>query len=123
MLIFSIDYNIVYVALPEIGEQIGFSPQSLQWVVSGYALGLGGFLLLGGRAVDRFGARRILVFAFVLALYAVSSLAVGLATDPGLQVAARIVQGIGGALLFPATSSLITMTFREGPQRTKASAW
>jgi MFS family permease len=121
MLIFSVDYNIVYVALPEIGTEVGFSPQSLQWVVSAYAVGLGGFLLLGGRAVDRLGARRMLVVA--LTLYAVASLAGGLATDPGLLIAARVVQGLGGALLFPATLSLISTSFAEGPQRNKAFAW
>ena len=121
MLIFSVDYNIVYVALPEIGSEVGFSAQSLQWVVSAYAVGLGGFLLLGGRAVDRLGARRILVLA--LALYAVASLAGGLAHDPGVLIGARVVQGLGGALLFPATLALITMSFAEGPARNKAFAW
>lgn len=121
MLIFSVDYNIVYVALPEIGAEVGFSAQSLQWVVSAYSVGLGGFLLLGGRAVDRLGARRMLVLA--LTLYAVASLAGGLATDPGLLIAARVVQGLGGALLFPATLSLISTSFAEGPDRNKAFAW
>jgi EmrB/QacA subfamily drug resistance transporter len=120
MLIFSIDYNIVYVALPEIGREVGFSAQSLQWVVSAYSVGLGGALLLGGRAVDRLGARRMLVLA--LALYAIASVAGGLATDPGLLVAARVVQGLGGALLFPATLSLINTSFEEGPVRNKAYA-
>lgn len=121
MLIFSVDYNIVYVALPDIGAEVGFSPQSLQWVVSAYAVGLGGFLLLGGRAVDRLGARRMLVVA--LLLYAVASFAGGVAGDPGLLIAARVVQGLGGALLFPATLSLISTTFAEGPERNKAFAW
>lgn len=98
-LIVALDYNIVYVALPDIGRELGFSTQSLQWVVSGYAIGFGGFLLLGGRAVDRLGARRMLVLG--LALYGISSLAGGLAADPGLLVAARAVQGLGGALLAP----------------------
>ncbi|MGY1581448.1 MFS transporter [Streptomyces sp. MN13] len=120
MLIFSIDYNIVYVALPEIGREVGFSAQSLQWVVSAYSVGLGGALLLGGRAVDRLGARRMLVLA--LGLYAIASVAGGLATDPGLLVAARVVQGLGGALLFPATLSLINTSFEEGPVRNKAYA-
>jgi MFS family permease len=120
MLIFSIDYNIVYVALPEIGREVGFSAQSLQWVVSAYSVGLGGALLLGGRAVDRLGARRMLVLA--LALYAIASIAGGLAADPGLLVAARVVQGLGGALLFPATLSLISTSFEEGPVRDRAYA-
>ena len=121
MLIFSIDYNIVYVALPKIGAAVGFSPQSLQWVVSAYSVGLGGLLLLGGRAVDRLGARRLLVVA--LGLYAVASLAGGLAGNPSLLIAARVVQGMGGALLFPATLSLIATNFAEGPERNKAFAW
>ncbi|MFF3727596.1 MFS transporter [Streptomyces erythrochromogenes] len=120
MLIFSIDYNIVYVALPEIGREVGFSAQSLQWVVSAYSVGLGGALLFGGRAVDRLGARNMLILA--LALFAVSSLAGGLATSPGLLIGARVVQGLGGALLFPATLSLINTQFEEGPTRNKAYA-
>ncbi|WP_432841629.1 MFS transporter [Dactylosporangium sp. CA-092794] len=121
MLIFSIDYNIVYVALPEIGKEVGFSAQSLQWVVSAYSVGLGGLLLLGGRAADRLGARRLLVVA--LLLYSVASLVGGVATGAGTLVGARVVQGIGGALLFPATLSLIATNFTEGPQRNKAFAW
>lgn len=122
MLIFSIDYNIVYVALPEIGREVGFSAQSLQWVVSAYSVGLGGALLFGGRAVDRLGARNMLALSLVL--FAVSSLAGGLATSPGLLIGARVVQGLGGALLFPATLSLINTQFEEGPVRNKAyAAW
>jgi len=121
MLIFSIDYNIVYVALPQIGADVGFSPQSLQWVVSAYAVGLGGFLLLGGRAVDKLGARNMLVVA--LLLYALASLAGALAPNPGVLIGARVVQGVGGALLFPATLSLISTSFAEGPERNKAFAW
>jgi len=120
MLIFSVDYNIVYVALPEIGREVGFSAQSLQWVVSAYAVGLGGFLLLGGRAVDRLGARRMLLIA--LALYAVASLAGGLATSSGVLIGARVVQGLGGALLFPATLALISTNFAEGAERNRAFA-
>ncbi|MFB7335739.1 MFS transporter [Streptomyces adustus] len=121
MLIFSVDYNIVYVALPEIGREVGFSAQSLQWVVSAYSVGLGGALLIGGRAVDRLGARRILVLA--LGLYGVASMAGGLAGSPGLLIAARVVQGLGGALLFPATLSLINTSFTEDSERNKAYAW
>ncbi|GAA1368555.1 MFS transporter [Streptomyces beijiangensis] len=117
-LIIALDYNIVYVALPDIGSRLGFSAQSLQWVVSAYAVGLGGFLLLGGRAVDRLGARR--VFTTGLILYAVASLAGGLADSPGLLVAARVVQGIGGALLSPATLALVFRTFAEGADRNRA---
>jgi len=120
--IIAVDYNIVYVALPRIGSALGFSAQSLQWVVSAYAVGFGGLLLFGGRAVDRIGQRRIFLVALVI--YAVASLAGGLAGSAGVLVAARAVQGIGGALLFPATLSLIMTHFEEGPARTRAmGAW
>jgi EmrB/QacA subfamily drug resistance transporter len=116
----AIDYNIVYVALPEIGREVGFDAHSLQWVISAYAVAFGGFLLLGGRAADLLGQRRM--FATALSLYAASSLVGGLATEPGLLVAARAVQGLGGALLLPATLSLINTTFEEGASRNKALA-
>ncbi|MQY10220.1 Multidrug resistance protein Stp [Streptomyces sp. RB5] len=116
----AIDYNIVYVALPEIGREVGFDPQNLQWVVSGYAVAYGGFLLLGGRAADLLGQRRMFITA--LSLYGLASLAGGLAGSPGLLVAARAVQGLGGAFLLPATLSLIATTFAEGAQRTRALA-
>ncbi|CAI7974662.1 Major facilitator superfamily MFS_1 [Frankia sp. Hr75.2] len=119
-LIIALDYNIVYVALPEIGADLDFSAQSLQWVVSAYAVGFGGLLLFGGRAVDRLGARRI--FLVAVAIYGVSSLAGGLATEPGLLVAARALQGIGGALLFPAILTLIYSGFAEGAERNRALA-
>ncbi|MCG5216036.1 MFS transporter [Streptosporangium sp. KLBMP 9127] len=119
-LIISIDYNIVYVALPEIGDGLGFSAQSLQWVISAYAVAFGGFLLLGGRAVDLFGPRRMFVLG--LTLYAVASLAGGLADAPWLLVAARAVQGLGGALLFPATLTLVSTGFAEGRERNRAFA-
>jgi EmrB/QacA subfamily drug resistance transporter len=121
-LIISIDYNIVYVALPQIGGGLGFSEQTLQWVISAYAVAFGGFLLLGGRAADLLGRRRMFVFG--LALYAVSSLVGGLATEPWLLIAARAGQGVGGAFLFPATLSLVNTTFAEGPERNRAlSVW
>lgn len=119
-LIVALDYNIVYVALPEIGRELGFSAQTLQWVVSAYALAFGGFLLLGGRAADLLGRRRMFVLA--LGLYGVSSLVGGFATDPGVLVASRAVQGLGGALLVPATLSLINTMFAEGPERNRALA-
>ncbi|MFE9251297.1 MFS transporter [Streptomyces sp. NPDC007088] len=119
-LIISIDYNIVYVALPEIGSGLGFSAQSLQWVVSAYAVAFGGFLLLGGRACDLFGPRRIFILG--IALYGVSSLVGGLATEPGVLIAARAVQGIGGAFLFPATLTLVSTKFAEGKERNRAFA-
>ncbi|KAB2349451.1 MFS transporter [Actinomadura rudentiformis] len=119
-LIIALDFNIVYVALPEIGRELSFSDQGLQWVVSAYAVVFGGFLLLGGRASDLLGRRRM--FALALSLYAGSSLAGGLAEGPGLLIAARAVQGLGGALLFPATLSLINTTFAEGRERNRALA-
>ncbi|MFC1408652.1 MFS transporter [Streptacidiphilus sp. N1-12] len=120
--IVTIDYNIVYVALPDIGRQLGFTPQSLQWVVSAYAVALGGLLLFGGRAVDRIGPRRMLVTGLVI--YALSSLAGGLAQSAVLLVAARAAQGVGGALLTPATLMLVFTTFAPGPERNRAtSVW
>ncbi|WP_207954663.1 MFS transporter [Saccharopolyspora elongata] len=119
-LIFSLDLNIVFVALPEIGAELGFPNQTQQWVVGAYAVFAGGFLLLGGRAADLFGRRRMFVAA--LAVYAASSLAGGLATGPGLIIAARMVQGIGGAMLLPSTLSLINTLFEEGPRRNRALA-
>ncbi len=118
--IYAVDYSIVFVALPEIRTGLGFSAQTLQWVVSAYAVAFGGFLLLGGRAADLFGRRRM--FTFGLFLYAVSSLAGALAGDPTTLIIARAVQGIGGAFLAPATLSLVTTTFAEGPERNRALA-
>ena len=121
-LIVALDYNIVYVALPDIGRALHFGPQSVQWVVSAYSVGLGGLLLFGGRAVDRLGPRRI--FMIGLALYGVASLTGGLAPDSGVLLAARAVQGAGGALLTPATLTLIYRGFVEGPARNRAlGAW
>ncbi|MEV8633661.1 MFS transporter [Streptosporangium sp. NPDC051023] len=119
-LVFALDLNIVYVALPEIGTHLGFSEQTQQWVIHAYVVFAGGFLLLGGRAADLLGRRRMFVLA--LALYAVSSLAGGLATAPAAIIVARAVQGIGGALLLPSTLSLINTLFEEGPRRNKALA-
>lgn len=119
-LIISLDYNIVYVALPEIGDGLGFSAQTLQWVVSAYAVAFGGFLLLGGRASDLLGPRRMFVTG--LGLYAVASLVGGLAEAAWPLVAARAVQGLGGALLFPATLTLISTGFAPGQERNRAFA-
>jgi EmrB/QacA subfamily drug resistance transporter len=119
-LIVSIDAYIVVVALPDIGRELGFSEQTLQTVISAYAVAFGGFLLLGGRAADLLGRRRMFVAG--LFLYAISSLAGGLAGAPGILLAARFVQGLGGALVFPATLSLISTTFAEGAERNRALA-
>ncbi|MEF9915417.1 MFS transporter [Streptomyces sp. P5-A9] len=117
-LIMSLDYSIVFVALPDIGSGVGFSDQQLQWVIGAYAVTFGGFLLLGGRMADLFGRRRM--FLTGLPLYGVASVAGGLATEPGMLVAARAVQGIGGAFLAPATLALLTTTFEEGKERNRA---
>jgi EmrB/QacA subfamily drug resistance transporter len=119
-LIYALDLNIVFVALPEIGSDLGFPGQTQQLVVSAYVVFAGGFLLFGGRAADLMGRRRIFVLA--LALYAVSSLAGGLAGEPAVIIAARAVQGIGGALLLPSTLSLINTLFPEGARRNRALA-
>ncbi|WP_433325379.1 MFS transporter [Spirillospora sp. CA-294931] len=117
-LIISLDYNIVYVAIPDIGHELGFTTQNLQWVISAYTVVYGGFLLLGGRMCDLLGRRRM--FLLGLTLYAVASLIGGLATHPALLIGARAAQGLGGAALFPATLSLINTTFAEGRPRNRA---
>lgn len=119
-LMYSLDINIVFVALPEIGRGLGFSEHTLQWVVSAYTVCCGGFLLFGGRAADLMGQRRVFIGA--LWLYALSSFAGGLAWNPVVIVIARAIQGIGAALLFPATLSLINRLFEEGPSRNRALA-
>jgi len=118
MLIVSLDQYIVVVALPDIGRELGYSAQTLQSVISAYAVVSSGFLLLGGRAADLLGRRRMLMAG--LALYAVASLAGGLATGPAPQLAARAVQGLGGALVFPSTLAIINTTFAEGRDRNRA---
>jgi EmrB/QacA subfamily drug resistance transporter len=119
-LIVALDQYIVVVALPEIGRDLGYSAQSLQSVISAYAVASAGFLLLGGRAADLLGRRR--VFLSGLALFAGASLAGGLAPTPEFQLTARALQGLGGALLFPATLSLVSTTFAEGRERNQALA-
>ncbi|MGP4085769.1 MFS transporter [Streptomyces sp. KR55] len=118
MLIVSLDQYIVVVALPDIARDLGYSAQTLQSVISAYAVASAGFLLFGGRTADLLGRRRIL--ATGLALYAGASLAGGLATGPGMLLAARVFQGLGGALVFPTTLALINTTFSEGRARNRA---
>jgi MFS family permease len=120
MLIVSLDQYIVVVALPEIGRDLGYSEQTLQSVISAYAVASAGFLLLGGRAADLLGRRRVLVAG--LGLYGASSLAGGLATGPLFLLVARAAQGLAGALVFPATLSLVNTTFAEGRERNRAVA-
>jgi Major Facilitator Superfamily len=118
MLIVSLDQYIVVVALPEIGRALDFSAQTLQAVISAYAVASAGFLLLGGRASDLLGRRR--VFVAGLALYAAGSLAGGLAPSPEILLVGRAAQGLGGALVFPSTLALINTTFAEGRERNRA---
>jgi EmrB/QacA subfamily drug resistance transporter len=113
-----VDSSIMNVALPSIRDDLGFSQQSLQWVLSGYLVTYGGFLLLGGRAADLFGRRRMLVAGTVL--FALCSLAGGLATNAGMLVGARALQGVGAAMMAPAGLSILTTTFSEGGDRAKA---
>ena len=116
------DSAIVNVALPSIQRSLNFSQQNLQWVASGYILSYGGFLLLGGRLGDLIGRRRMLLAG--LAVFAVASLAAGLAHSSGLLIAARLVQGTGAALMAPAALSELTTSFREGKDRNTAlGAW
>src|SRR6201996_6313742 len=111
------DGAIVNVALPTIRTHLGFSVQNLQWVISGYLITYGGFLLLGGRAADLLGRRRLLIAG--TALFAVSSLACGLADSQGLLVGGRLAQGLGAAMMSPAALSILTTTF-QGSDRHKA---
>jgi EmrB/QacA subfamily drug resistance transporter len=113
-----LDASIVNVALPTIGEDLDFSQANLAWVVNGYTLIFGGFLLLGGRMADLLGRRRM--FMGGLVLFAIASLAGGFATSEGMLIAARAVQGLGAAMLSPAALSIVTNTFTEGAERNKA---
>src|SRR6478672_9467367 len=117
-----VDASIVNVALPTIRRDLHFSVQSLQWVLSAYLLTYGGFMLLGGRAADLLGRRRILVAG--MTLFALSSLTGGLATDSAMLIGARLVQGLGAAMMLPATLSILTTSFHEGKDRNTAlGAW
>jgi len=113
-----LDLTIVAVALPSLRRELGFSPGSAQWVLSGYALSFGGLLLLMGRAGDLYGRRRL--FAAGLAAFGAASLLGGLAWAPWVLVAARLLQGVGGAALVPASLALVAATFAEGAERNRA---
>jgi EmrB/QacA subfamily drug resistance transporter len=113
-----LDASIVNVALPTIGNALHFSESNLPWVVNAYVLTFGGFLLLGGRMADLLGRRR--VFMGGLVLFALASLAGGLATNSGQLIAARAVQGLGAAILSPAALSIVTTMFQDGAERNKA---
>src|SRR5580704_12816769 len=112
-----LDVSIVNVALPSIGRDLHYSPTGLQWVVNAYVLTFAGFLLLGGRAADLFGRRRIYLFG--LGLFTISSLVGGFAQDSAWLTTARAVQGVGGAFLSPATLTIIVTTF-SGARMAKA---
>jgi EmrB/QacA subfamily drug resistance transporter len=114
-----LDANIVVVALPSIEAELGFSEQGLQWVISAYALTFAGLLLLGGRAADLLGRRRL--FMVGLLLFTLASLVCGLAWSPGALIGARAVQGIGAAVMTPTALSIVSTMF-EGAERNKALA-
>src|ERR671936_961923 len=114
----AMDVSMIGVALPSIREDLGLSTSSLQWVVSAYVLGYGGFLLLGGRAADLLGRRRM--FLISLAVFVVASALGGLANDGTLLIATRFIKGVSAAFTAPAAFSIITTSFAEGPARNKA---
>jgi EmrB/QacA subfamily drug resistance transporter len=113
-----LDATIVNVALPSIQRDLNFSAGSLQWVINAYTLVFGGFLLLGGRAGDLLGRKRL--FLAGVALFTFASLLDGFSQSGGMLIAARALQGLGAALVSPAALSIITTTFADGPERTKA---
>jgi len=115
------DGAIVNVAMPTIRTHLGFSVQNLQWVLSGYMVTYGGFLLLGGRAGDLIGRRRLLVVG--TALFAASSMACGLADNQGLLVGARLAQGFGAAMMTPAALSILTTTYHGSDRHKALGAW
>jgi EmrB/QacA subfamily drug resistance transporter len=113
-----LDVSIVNVALPSIQTDLGFAREDLQWVVSGYALTFGGFLLLGGRMGDLLGRR--IIFMIGLASFAAFSLLAGLSTSPEMLIVARLLQGAAGAVLSPSVFSIVSVLFKEGSERNKA---
>jgi EmrB/QacA subfamily drug resistance transporter len=113
-----LDVSIVNVALPSIKTELNVAEKDLQWVITAYTIAFGGLLLLGGRAADLLGRRRM--FMIGIALFSAASLVCGLAGSIGVLIAARAVQGIGAAIISPATLSIITTTFDEGSERNKA---
>jgi EmrB/QacA subfamily drug resistance transporter len=113
-----VDLSIVNVALPTIGRKLHFSESNLQWVVTAYGLTFGGFLLLGGRAADMLGRRRILMVG--LSIFTASSLGCALATTDSFLIAMRGIQGIGAAIILPAALSIVMNMFAEGAERNKA---
>jgi MFS family permease len=110
-----VDASIVNIALPSIRRALHFSVADLQWVPSGYLLTYGGFMLLGGRAADLLGRRRVLITGVMV--IGVSSLIGGFAGSSGMLIGARLAQGLGAALTLPAALSILTTSFREGKER------
>src|SRR5207248_5787124 len=117
-----LDVSVVNVALPSIRTSLHFNEADLAWVVNAYTVTFAGFLLLGGRAADLLGQRR--VFVAGLLLFAFASLAGGLADSQGLLMGARAAQGLGAAVISPTSLAILTTSFREGPERNRAlGAW
>jgi EmrB/QacA subfamily drug resistance transporter len=115
-----LDITIVNIALPSVQRGLHFSAANLQWVVNGYTLVFGGFLLLGGRAADLLGRRRLFIAGVIL--FSAASLLNGFAQSSGMLIVGRGLQGLGGALVSPAALSIVTTTFGAGPERTRALA-
>jgi len=115
------DNSIVITGLPKIREGLEFSAAGLSWVQNAYALAFGGLMLLGARAGDLIGRRRMLIIG--LAIFTIASLVIGLAGSPTWLIGARAVQGVGAAILAPSTLALLSTTFAEGPQRSRALGW
>ena len=110
-----LDVTIVNVALPHIQSDLDFSPSGLQWVISAYTLLFGGFLLLGGRAADLIGRRRLFIAGLIV--FGATSLIAGLAQNPEQLIVMRALQGLGGAMLSPAAFAILTVTFAHGRER------
>src|SRR3954466_14195166 len=113
-----LDVTIVNIALPHMRTALHFSPTGLAWVLNAYTLVFGGLLLLGGRAGDLFGRRRMFIVGVLI--FALASLAGGFAWDKGWLLAMRALQGVGGAIASPTALALVTTTFKEGPERNRA---
>src|SRR5271170_1630721 len=118
--VLQLDFSIVNVALPTIQRELGMAAAQLQWIVTGYALTFGSLLLAGGRLADLLGRRRLLATGLVL--FALASLACGLAPWPVMLITARVIQGAAGAMVSPAALSLLTTMNPEGPARNRALA-
>src|ERR1044072_4498808 len=116
-----LDNTIVNVALPSIQSDLHLQVSELEWVVTGYALTFGALMLTGGKLADLFGRR--LIFVLGLAIFTASSLACGLANGPDMLIAARVGQGVGAALMTPATLSIITVTFPRQQRGTAIGIW